>query len=280
MAANLERFSKDLERLIREGLMLELAMIRDIIGEAAFLKQVKADIEKRAKEPGADFDKEATLKANVELPDFKVAYEAWYSEALALIGQLLPERLENFKSFYEKPRARKSVQYGNYVMQDYLQNLTVRLGGDPVVEPKAALPQFRQQLAIVQAAKKRFESSLFEIRQLVQAELFDHEIESARELLKSKFVRAAGMVAGVVLEKHLRQVCEDHKLKASKKNPGIADLSELLKSNSVISVPQWRQIGFLADVRNLCGHAKSAEPTPEQVGDLIDGVQKVLKTVA
>jgi hypothetical protein len=147
------------------------------------------------------------------------------------------------------------------------------------VDDKAAVPHFHQQFAILQAAERRFESSLFEIRQLVQADLFDSEIGAARELLKNQFLRAAGAIAGVVLEKHLRQVCEDHGLKISKKAPTLGDLNELLKANSVIDVPQWRFVSMLADIRNLCDHDKQKEPTDQQVTDLIDGTDKVLKTI-
>ncbi len=149
-----------------------------------------------------------------------------------------------------------------------------------VVDDKAALPHFQQQLAILKAARKRFDSSLFEIRQLVQADLFDSEIESARELLKSKFYRAAGAIAGVVLEKHLRQVCDDHNVKVVKKNPGINDLNQLLKDGGVIDIPQWRHITLLGDIRNLCDHNKQKEPTEAQVTDLVDGADKVLKTIS
>ena len=120
----------------------------------------------------------------------------------------------------------------------------------------------------MKAAEKRFDSSLFEIRQLVQADLFDSEIDAARELLKNKFVRAAGAIAGVVLEKHLTQVCEDHGLEIQKKHPALSDLNELLKANSVIDVLQWRFISMLADIRNLCDHNKAKEPTEQQVTDL------------
>jgi hypothetical protein len=92
-------------------------------------------------------------------------------------------------------------------------------------------------------------------------------------------LRAAGAVAGVVLEKHLRQVCEDHSLQILKKNPTLSDLSDLLKTNSVIDVPQWRLVSMLADIRNLCDHNKQKEPTQQQVTDLIDGTDKVLKTI-
>jgi hypothetical protein len=269
MATNMERFKKDLDRLIGQGQSLKLAMRKDLSTEGEFLKQVREHL-------GADKANEFFKK----LPDFNSTYEVWYSESLALLRQLLPDRVSNFVSYYEKSKGRKEITCGNYVIQDYLQGLTVRHFGDTLVGPSAAFPQFSQQLAILMAAKCRFESSLFEIRQLMQADLLDSEIEVARELLKSKFTRPAGVVAGVVLERHLRQVCDDHAIKITKKNPGISDLSELLKANAVIEVPQWRHISLLADIRNLCSHNKQKEPTAEQVTDLIDGADKVLRTVA
>jgi hypothetical protein len=110
--------------------------------------------------------------------------------------------------------------------------------------------------------------------------LFDSEVDVARELLKHKFVRAAGAVAGVVLERHLAQVCDDHGVKVGKVNPGVAVLNQALRDAEVIDVPQWRFNQHLADIRNLCGHNKDREPTTEQVQDLIDGTAKVLKTIA
>lgn len=132
----------------------------------------------------------------------------------------------------------------------------------------------------LKAAKSRFESSIFEIRQIVQADLFDSELSSARELLNNRFLRGAGAIAGVVIEKHLAQVCSDHNVKITKKNPGISDLNEALKAASVIDVPQWRHITLMGDYRNLCDHNKQKEPTTEQVSDLIDGADKILKTIA
>jgi hypothetical protein len=148
------------------------------------------------------------------------------------------------------------------------------------VEPSAALPQYKQQLAILRAAERRFDSSLFEMRQLVQADLFDSEIDVARELLKHKFVRAAGAVAGVVLERHLKQVCNDHGVKVGKANPSVAVLNQALRDADVIDVPQWRFNQHLSDIRNLCDHNKASEPTKEQVQDLIDGTARALKTIA
>jgi hypothetical protein len=226
-------------------------------------------------------DKANVQEALKKLPKFNVAYEAWYSECLALLKQLLPDRFQDFKEHFEAPKNRKEITYATYRIQDALKGLCVTRSpyNEVIVDHKAAVPHLRQQAAILRAAEKRFDSSLFEIRQLVQADLFDSEIGAARELLKNKFLRAAGAIAGVVLEKHLRQVCDDHGIKISKKNPSLGDLNELLKASSVIDVPQWRFTSMLADIRNLCDHDKQKEPTPQQVNDLIDGTDKVLKTV-
>jgi hypothetical protein len=268
MASNLDRFRADLDALELKGHQLDFSMRRETFGE----KQFDAQIKKELGDKTEDFIK--------KLPVFQTTYQAWYSEALALLTQLLPERVDDFRRLYEKPKNRKQITFENYHIEDYLQGLRVTRGGtEVVVDSKAALPRFAQQMAILSAAKKRFESSLFEIRQLVQEDFFDSEVETARELLKNKFVRAAGAVAGVILEKHLLQVCTDHKVPVSKKHPTIGDFNDLLKNANVIDTAQWRYIQHLADIRNLCDHNKKAEPKEEQVLDLIDGVAKIMKTV-
>lgn len=165
------------------------------------------------------------------------------------------------------------------MIEDCLQGLRVtRSRGEKVVGPEAAIPQFQQQLAILQSAKARFESSLFDIRQLVQADLFDSELSAAEELAKKKFIRAAGAVAGVVLERHLSQVCNNHLVNVGKRNPTIANFNDALKAANVVDVPQWRFVQLLADIRNVCDHSKK-EPTATQVEELIAGTNKVLKTL-
>jgi predicted nucleic acid-binding protein len=266
--SNLDRFKKDIDSLIAKGKQLEQSMQRECMG-----KEFDAQIKKRLGDKSADL-----LKA---LPSFTGQYQTWYSEALAVIKQLLPDRVPDFTRHYEKPKSRKQITWENYHLEDYLQGLKVTRGYEKevVVDTSAAIPRFQQQLSILEATKQRFESSLFDIRQLVQADLFDSELDAARELAKQRFGRAAGAVAGVLLEKHLAQVCDAHAVKISKKNPTIADFNDALKNSNVIETAQWRFNQHLADLRNLCDHNKKVEPTPEQIQDLLDGVAKVMKTV-
>jgi hypothetical protein len=268
MLPNLNRYKRDLDALLARGEQLHLALQRECF---------PAEIEKAAKKQLGDQAKSA-LEA---LPSFSDGYQPWYSEAKVLIKQLLPDRLADFVRHYEKPKPRKDITYDSYRIEDCLQGLTVTRGWEKekVVGPDAAIPHLRQQLAIVKSVKARLESSLFDIRQLVQADLFDSELVAAAELAKQKFLRAAGAVAGVVLERHLGQVCENHGLKVGKKAPGLSDLNNALKESGVIEVPQWRFIQHLADIRNLCDHNRKVEPTADQVNDLIAGATKVTKTL-
>jgi len=139
--------------------------------------------------------------------------------------------------------------------------------------------RFQNQLLILKSTRKRFESSLFGIKQVVQADLFDSELEASKELNKQGFVRCGGAISGVVLEKHLCQVCEHHNISITKKDPTINDFNQILKDKNVIEVPDWRFIQHLSDLRNLCDHDKKIEPTKEQVNELISGVEKITKTI-
>jgi hypothetical protein len=269
MPSNIDRYKKDFERLRKQATLIEQAFTHYAYGkeyEAAVLKSCEGD--KKAAQAHLD-----------ALPKFKDSYQSWYSECIAVLKQLLPDRLEDFVRLYEKPKSRKEISYENYRIEDALQGLTITYLGEVKADAKSALTHMRQQVAILDALKNRFESSLYDIRQLVQADLLDSELEASRELLKHKFMRAAGAVAGVVLEKHLSEVCAAHGVKITKKHPGIGDLNEALKNTGVIGTPEWRFNQHLADIRNLCDHNKQKDPTADQVTDLIDGVSKVTKTI-
>ncbi len=260
MSTNIEAYRDDLNRLIALGDSLYMAILfkchpdgfRDALGEG---KETEESIAK--------------------LPDFDRTYQSWYSEAVALIRQLLPDRLEDFKRHYEKPKSRKDIDFENYRIEDCLQGLVITRYEERKAGPESAIPHVRQQVAILRAVEARFESTLFDIKQLVQADVFDSEVDAARELAKKGFLRGAGAIAGVVLERHLGDVCDNHRLKTRKKNPTISDHNDLLKANSVINVPTWRQIQRLGDLRNLCDHSKGRDPTKDEIEELISGVDRI-----
>jgi hypothetical protein len=119
-----------------------------------------------------------------------------------------------------------------------------------------------------------------DLEQIVRADLFDSEIDKARELLRAGFDRPAGVLAGVVLEEHLQNVCSKRSIRLAKKTPTISDLNDQLKNEGVVDTTVWRFIQRLGDIRNLCGHKKERDPTKDDVQELIDGTDKIIKTVS
>jgi hypothetical protein len=67
------------------------------------------------------------------------------------------------------------------------------------------------------------------------------------ELNDKGFQRAAGAMAGVVLEEHLATVCEQHNI-STPKNATILKLNDVLKANDVADVPTWRFVQRLGDI--------------------------------
>lgn len=251
---------QELDRLVATGELIYWAMADD-------LGKLDEGSHKQLDEQG------------IKLPKFKAKYDSWYSVALRVVAQVVPDRLPDFIAQYKNEK-RKEIDYLTYTISDYLLGLKTTRGYETVVDTAAALPKMERQVAILRAAKAVFKSSLADIAEVLQADLFDSELEAAAELCKRGFVRGAGAIAGVVLEKHLAHVRDAHGIKQAKKNPSINDLNQFLKDNSVIDTAKWRFIQHLTDLRNLCDHKKEREPTKDDVAELIEGVSKVIKTVS
>lgn len=271
MSERTKKFSDALKGLIAEGDMLHMAIQYDCYPKA-FEDQVNEIF---------DNDEEKVQEYLKKLPSFKAQYQKWYSEAQAVIKQVLPDRLSDFISYYEYQRVRKDITFQNYMVKDYLQGLRVTRGGgyEVVVDGYAAIPEFEQQLNLVKAAKDTLESTLLDLTAVLQADLFDTEIATAGALAKAGYLRASGAICGVVVEKHLDYVRETHNLKIAKKHPGISDLAQLLRSSNVITLAQERFIQSLADTRNVCSHSKGREPTKDEITELVDGTAKILRTI-
>ena len=60
----------------------------------------------------------------LDLPQLTIKYETWYTKALRVVQNLVPERLEDFVSAYKNNRSGP-VSYSTYTIQDYLLGIKV-----------------------------------------------------------------------------------------------------------------------------------------------------------
>lgn len=265
MASNLTRYKAELDRLIELGERMELGLLSGVSLKGS--KATKEQKEELKKHKGS----------------FERNYQRWFTEASAVVRQLIPDRLKEFDEYYRAEPKRKSVNVLTYSIQDWVNGARASTNdytGEKYFNDEGVVAaRFQSQRQILAAAAARFESSLLDIRQVVQADLFDGELEMARELLKKGFVRPAGVLAGVVVERHLAEVCRAHGVSPKKKEPTIGDLNDALKLNNTVDVPLWRSIQRLADLRNVAAHNKSREPTEDEMQELIAGAEKLTKSL-
>ena len=237
------------------------------------------------KELQALLDKQKDLlqlaQKNDDILKFGTVYQRWYSRAYKLVEALAPERIAEFSSYYLIDPKRKITDVGNYVIQDYIKGIGART--DRFDKPlwdtnNLTMIRVMNQMQIIGSLSSRIDSVLQDVKGHLFAELQDAELKAAVQLKKVN-KRAAGALAGVVLERHLQRTALNHKIAIRKKSPTISDLNDPLKQASVYDVPIWRKIQLLADLRNLCSHQKESEPTDDQVDELISGVNSVIKSV-
>lgn len=201
---------------------------------------------------------------------FRAGYQIWYTRALAVVKQLIPERLDELTRLYYDKDVTYTIAhylrcgYSTYTARD------ARVGANN---------RFLQQYRILESAQTRLDDILTNIYGLVQAEILDSELDAATELWRAGHIRAAGTIACVVLERHLAKVCSSRGLTTRKKKPTLSDWNDILKDANVYDIPTWRRIQHFIDIRNLCAHPGDREPTKEEVGELVRGVERITKTI-
>ncbi len=205
---------------------------------------------------------------------FLAGYEEWYTQAKNVVKVLSKERYDDFINLYSDKK-RKEISVVNYTISDALRGIS---NAGKTFAPTTAYMCLIRQCQILKACLKSFDSSIWDIQNVLQSDIFDTEIDAANHLLQRGFLRAAGAICGVVLEKHLKLVCANREIKINKKTPSISDYNDSLK-DEVYDTVEWRRLQRLGDIRNLCDHSKDREPTKDEVLELISGTERTIKTI-
>jgi hypothetical protein len=170
----------------------------------------------------------------------------WTVKTRSLLSKACGIESEHYKEFCEND---KTGLYGTYI---------------------ATLESLR---AIFLAAREDYEGGyLRTTRSLIQAEMFDSELEQASELIQAGYKTPAAVVAGVVLETSLRELCDQEGLPHGKLDKMNSDLAKVGKYNKL----QQKRITALADIRNSAAHGKTENFTDQDVLDMIRDVEKFI----
>jgi hypothetical protein len=132
---------------------------------------------------------------------------------------------------------------------------------------------FLRVRAVFLAAKEDYEGGyMTSVKTLIQAEVFDNELEQAEELLGAGYKVSAAVIAGTVLETTLRDMCNDLGIATGKLDKMNADLAKVGAYNKL----RQKEITALADIRNNAAHGHPDQFADRDVADMIRDVRKFL----
>lgn len=256
--------------LIHEELNKLLTEIDSIIFLAIFIKK-----EGNITDPDL-LEKYESVIDDYRYNDLSISamYNKFYNRACSLVSTVCNERLDEFKSCYMVEKKTAVTTSVNFRISDYFYPKE----GVYLDPTENVVPLFIQQKDILESIDQLIDSRLYQLENSIQYHLFTDELKTAEELLKNNFIRVAGVIAGVMLESHLKSVCKTHQVKLGKKDT-LGNFIQHLRNIGLIDAITDRKLQRLSDIRNLCAHQKNREPVKAEVEELILGVKQVLVDV-
>jgi len=205
-------------------------------------------------------------------------YQSWYASSTHLIKEYDPDSLDYFASLHKKENPSFDVYNGFY------NALWLKAGGgsgnaEAVIN--GYMEWFEKQRSILLSIPEIVEIKESDLRRVISADLVATELEHAdyiyRKQKKETCERAACVLAGVALERHLKTWCEVcFVLLSTDKKPTLNTLIDALYSGGKghIDLTQKNMLETMASIRNDCAHPGTVERS--RVGELIQDVKRVL----
>jgi hypothetical protein len=132
---------------------------------------------------------------------------------------------------------------------------------------------------MLSSVRHRLEDVLADIQSTLYGEVGDHLLATAYALFHRGQYRAAGALAGVLLEIHLVKVATKYRITISPTSSGLATLNTALKRGGIYDAEVWRFIDSLGALGHACVYAPAYEPTVDNLIELLHGVQLIRKRV-
>ena len=194
-----------------------------------------------------------------------------------------------FFTFYRKWFATsKAIIEANYDMeslnefiQSYVTISKICSNSHISISSQAALEnRIRHQIDILQSLPAYLDGKIYNLELSIANTLMGDELKEARLLHSKKFYRAAGALAGVVLERHLKFRFDNSnpKIKYSEK----ATLGQLIKKaveNNFFDETALLKLKYLNNIRIKCDHDKKDEPKEQEISDLINHTDRFVNFI-
>lgn len=220
-------------------------------------------------------DEDRKLARNLDAQKYVLdkEYNSFYTRSSLIIEKILPNRINEFHQCYKLTSENKLAKYD---ISTYLIRVQcISLSRDYELE---AIKLFERQLSILESAYDTLNTVVFNIENDIRQNIYVDELDSAEHLLDKGYIRAAGSIAGVVLENHLKTICKSVSSITLKGDETLYQYNANLKS--ILGNILWGRIDAISRIRNLCDHAKEETPTKADVLLLINETRNLLKEIS
>lgn len=259
--------------------MIMLSKLEEAIKE---LEQKKKELIQEIENSGWDDNRVETpipseikyrfgIKKFVETPEekafpqkIKVMYQQWYAAARTIIARNYSARLPEFDALY-------SCQTG-YCIKFFLEDLYLNQKDEFKL-----IDLINAQFGILASVPNHLKFSVYNTELNIYSVLMKDELGAAQYLLDNGFLRSAGALAGIVLERHLKNLLEKHEPPIKyRERAALGELNKLCGENNIYEPTDKSRVDVLNQIRIRCVHDKEPKPKKEEVQGLIDGVSKTI----
>jgi hypothetical protein len=242
--------------------------VSQLLVKASYIMSIKDtlfDMLGKVGDSGGQFTFVETKIAYTRAREINELYRAWYAEAWYLVKSNLPERLEEFETAY----AGAAFQLGDMMDEHAILNRSTLALFEKCFSP---------QIGFIRAIPPAIGSKALGLRGILARDLMDDELSAARHLLDNGYVREAGVIGGVVLERHLKLLCDKNSVTIGDRDT-LGQLNDKLRKHYPDD-SEYRRVQFLNEIRISCAHDKTTvPPDPTKVGQLLSGVQGFIATI-
>ena len=210
------------------------------------------------------------------LRQLTIKYEAWYTNALRIVQNLVPERLEDFVSAYKNNR-NAPISYSSYTIQDYLLGIKADRSSKADYNSNVLFRRLiLRQVGILSSALRDRPLSEETSEEFLQTEFYKQALDQAQKLFEMGKIVAGGVVVGTVLDNYLQWMCARRDLKLSKKQRSLAEMNNLLYKFRAYPHTTWIRIQSLIPVAEACLNPKKKTPPKKEIVTMIADVRKVV----
>ena len=208
-------------------------------------------------------------KAKDHANKFIECYLTGFYSTSKSIKFLYQEKYQEFNSFYYNQNTTESRHPVNFKICNYLKNeklnhTSIYYFNNEYERIKIVYDNFNNQRLILKAIIDNFYSFSFNYEKETYMPFQEENIDSTQELFDNNFIRASGAICGVIIEKHLKnKLLSNTPSDLTPTTLTIDPLNKECKKNNIYTKTEFKKILHLTDIRNLCDHKTTKDPTKD-----------------